>query len=259
MGPVIETSRDGRVLVIELVRPQHLNALNSEVLRRLREVVDGAQDDASIGCVVIRGSGDRAFSAGADLDEIRGLGVVEAQEFINTGHRTMSAIAGSLVPIIAEVDGFALGGGFELALACHLIVASERSQFGLPEARIGCMPGFGGTQRLPLCVGKPAAMHLLLTGERVDAERAWQIGILSVPPLPADGLPGEVQRLAALIASGSRSGTANILDATRAAVAPAALDHEAALAALSIAAPDGQEGIASFVERRAPVFHEESS
>ena len=97
---------------------------------------------------MIRGSGDRAFSAGADLDEIRGLGVVEAQQFINAGHRTMSAVARSEVPVIAEVDGFALGGGFELALACHLVVASERSQFGLPEARIGCMPGFGGTQRL---------------------------------------------------------------------------------------------------------------
>ena len=104
--------------------------------------------------MVIRGAGDRAFSAGADLDEIRGLGVVEAQEFIRAGHRTMTAIATSRVPVIAEVDGFALGGGFELMLACHLVVASDRSQFGLPEARIGCMPGFGGTQRLPAVGGQ---------------------------------------------------------------------------------------------------------
>ena len=257
MGAVIEVARDGRVLTIELSRPQQLNALNTEVLKLVHEAIQDVQDDRKVGCVVIRGAGDRAFSAGADLDEIRGLTVVQAQEFINAGHRTMSAIASSTVPVIAEVDGFALGGGFELALACHLVVASERSQFGLPEAGIGCMPGFGGTQRLPLSVGKPAAMLLLLTGERVDAERAWAIGLLSVPPLSPEDLPSEVARLSTLIASGSRTGMANILDATRAAVAPSSLDHEAALAAICIASPDGQEGISSFAEKRAPVFHEE--
>ena len=259
MGSVIETSRDGRVLTIELTRPHQLNALNSEVLSLLLSTVDGVQQDSSIGAVIIRGTGEKAFSAGADLEEIRGLGVVEAQEFIHTGHRTMTAIATSTVPIIACVDGFALGGGFELALACHLLFASDRSQFGLPEARIGCMPGFGGTQRLPAAVAKPAAMHLLLSGERVDADRAWQIGLLSVPPLAPGDLDAEVTRLAELIASGSRTGMANILDAARPAIAPAALDHEAALAALSIASRDGQEGITSFAERRAPVFHKESS
>src|SRR3954451_16171557 len=232
MGSVIETSRNGRVLVIELTRPHQLNALNSEVLQLLLERIEGVQSDPKVGCVVIQGAGERAFSAGADLDEIRGLGVVEAQEFIRAGHRTMSALATSDVPVVAAVDGFALGGGFELALACHVVVASDRSQFGLPEARIGCIPGFGGTQRLPASVGKATAMHLLLTGESVDAERAWQIGLLSVPPLAPDTLPGEVARLAGLIASGSRTSLANLLDAARPAIAPAALDHEAALAAL---------------------------
>ena len=259
MGSLIETQRDGRVLVAEINRPDQLNALNTEVLRLLHELVDEAQDDASVGCIVIRGAGDRAFSAGADLDEIRGLDVTAAQAFIRAGHRTMTAIATSNVPVLAAVDGFALGGGFELSLACHLVVASDRSQFGLPEARIGCIPGFGGTQRLPLSVGKPAAMHLMLTGERIDADRAWQIGLLSVPPLAHDAWRAEVSRLAELMASGSRTGMANILDATRPAVAAPALDHEAALAALSIASRDGQEGITSFAERRPPVFHEESS
>lgn len=257
MGSMIETSRDGRVLVIELNRPQQLNALNSEVLRLLVETLDAAQRDHTVGCMVIRGAGDRAFSAGADLDEIRGLGVAEAHEFIKSGHRTMTALASSKVPVIAHVDGFALGGGFEMMLACHVVVASERSQFGLPEARIGCMPGFGGTQRLSASVGKPAAMHLLLSGERIDAHRAWQLGLLSVPPLGPEATSTEVARLALLIASGSRTGIANILESARMAVAPAALDHEAALAALCIASPDGQEGIVSFAERRAPVFHEE--
>ena len=259
MAAVIDVTRSGRVLTIELSRPRQLNALNSEVLTLLHEAVLKVQGDPSVGCVVIRGVGGKAFSAGADLDEIRGLGVESAQAFIRAGHRTMSSVAMSAVPVIAAVDGYALGGGFELALACHLVIASNRSQFGLPEARIGCIPGFGGTQRLPRAVGKPAAMHLLLTGERIDAERAWQIGLLSVPPLAPDDHQAEVLRVAELIAAGSRTGTANILDATRPAIAPAALQHEAALAALSIASRDGQEGITSFAERRAPEFHQESS
>lgn len=258
MDALIRTERDGRVLVVELNRPGQLNALNSEVLRLVRETIEEAQVDSSVGCIVIRGAGDRAFSAGADLDEIRGLDVVEAQSFIHAGHRTQDAIAASTVPVVAEVDGFALGGGFELMLACHLVVASDSSQFGLPEARIGCIPGFGGTQRLPASVGKPVAMYLMLSGERIDAARAWEVGLLSVPPLASEDLPAEVARVSALIASGSRTGMANILDAVRPAVAPAALAHEAALAAISIASPDGQEGISSFAERRAPVFHEES-
>ena len=259
MGSLIEVSQDGRLLTLELNRPEQLNALNSEVLRELRSAFEEVERDRSVGCVVIRGKGDRAFSAGADLEEIRGLTIEESQAFINAGHQTMSAIATSTVPVIAEVDGFALGGGFELMLACHLVLASDRSQFGLPEARIGCIPGFGGTQRLPASVGKPAALHLMLSGERIDADRAWQVGLLSVPPLNPEELPAETVRLATLIASGSRGGLANILDAARPALAPAALAHEAALAAMAIASRDGQEGITSFAERRKPVFHEEIS
>jgi enoyl-CoA hydratase len=257
MGALVGYELTGRVLVIELNRPRQLNALNSHVLRLLLDLIESAQDDSAIGCIVIRGAGDRAFSAGADLDEIRGLDVVQAQDFINAGHRTQDAIASSKVPVIAAVDGFALGGGFELMLACHLVIASDRSQFGLPEARIGCIPGFGGTQRLPTAVGKPVAMYLMLSGERIDAARAWDAGLLSVPPLSPEDLTAEVDRLSGLIASGSRTGMANILDAARPAVAPAALAHEAALAAISIASPDGQEGISSFAERRPPVFHKE--
>lgn len=259
MGSVIETSHDGRVLTIEISRPEQLNALNAQVLREIRDTVEGTRHDTSVGCIVIRGKGERAFSAGADLDEIRALPVEDAQAFIHAGQRTMSAIADSVVPVIAEVDGYALGGGFELMLACHLVVASSRSRFGLPEARIGCIPGFGGTQRLAMSVGKPAALLLMLGGERIDADRAWQIGLLSVPPLAPAEAATEARRLAELIATGSRRGTANILDAARPAFAASALDHEAALAAISIASRDGQEGIISFAERRAPIFEREES
>ncbi|TDO51658.1 enoyl-CoA hydratase [Kribbella sp. VKM Ac-2527] len=257
MAPLIEVSEAGLVRTLVLNRPQQLNALNSAVLEQLIEQIDSVAHASSVGCVVIKGAGDRAFSAGADLDEIRGLNAEQAHQFIRRGHRAMACIEQSPVPVVAQVDGFALGGGFELMLACHLVIASERSQFGLPESRIGCIPGFGGTQRLSAAVGKAAAFHLMLTGERVDAARAWQIGLLSVPPVPHTDLDAEVERTSALIASGSRAGTATLLEAARAGFAAPALEQEAALAALAIASTDGQEGITAFAERRDPVFNKE--
>ncbi len=257
MDSLIETTDAGRVRTLILNRPRQLNALNSHVLEQLVTQVELAARDRSVGCVVITGSGDRAFSAGADLEEIRGLTAAQAHAFLQAGHRAMSSIESSPVPVIAQVDGFALGGGFELMLACHLVIASDRSQFGLPEARIGCIPGFGGTQRLALSVGKAAALHLMLTGTRVDASRAWEIGLLSVPPVPHTDLEQVVVETATLIAGGSRTGLATLLEAARAGAGAPALEHEAALAALAIASQDGQEGIAAFAERRPPVFNKE--
>jgi enoyl-CoA hydratase len=241
-----------------LNRPRQLNALNTAVLEQLVEEVQHAVQDQSVKCVVLKGAGDRAFSAGADLDEIRGLSAEEAHEFIRRGHQVMDRIEASPIPVVAQVDGYALGGGFELMLACHLVIASERSQFGLPEARIGCIPGFGGTQRLSTTVGKAAAFHLMITGAPIDAMRAWHIGLLSVPPVPHTELGNEVNRTAESIASGSRAGMATLLEAARAGVSVSALQHEAALAALAIASSDGQEGITAFAERRAPVFDQEN-
>jgi enoyl-CoA hydratase len=257
MGALIDIVDDGRVRYLTLNRPERLNALNSELLGQLRQYVNEAAADHSVGCVVIRGAGERAFSAGADLEEIRGLTAERAHEFIRRGHRCMTAVECSAVPVLAAVDGFALGGGFELMLACHIVVASDRSSFGLPEARIGCIPGFGGTQRLLTATSKAAAFYLMLTGNRVDARRAWDIGLLSVPPVPSADLAGQAGELARLVASGSRPGIEAILEAARRAVRPAALEQEAALAAIAISSADGQEGIAAFAERRAPAFRGE--
>lgn len=254
MGALVSVADDGRVRYLTIERPERLNALNSQVLSELADAVAAVRDDESVGALVIRGAGDRAFCAGADLGEIDGLSPEEAYAFIRRGHATMSTIAESVVPVIAAVDGFALGGGLELMLACHLVVATDRSQFGLPEANIGCIPGFGGTQRLVTTTGKAAAFYLLLTGERIDAERAWSIGLLSIPPVTADELDMTVSRLAQKVASGSRSSMALILEATGRAVRPDALGHEAALAGLAIASADGREGIRAFAERRPPRF-----
>lgn len=254
MAPLIEVSDADRVRWVTINRPDRLNALNSQVLAELHDVVVAAQDTPAVGCIVVRGAGSRAFCAGADLEEICGLSSEPAQAFIARGHRTMDAVEASRVPVLAAVDGYALGGGFELALACHLVVASRGATFGLPEAKIGCMPGFGGTQRLLLTVGRAPAFHLLLTGVSVDAARAWEIGLLSVPPVDDEAFDDTVRELAALVAAGSRTGIRSILEAARAAARPQALAQEAALAALAIASADGQEGITAFAERRAPKF-----
>ena len=254
MDPLISVADDKRVRYLTLNRPDRLNALNSSVLRDLIGHLHGAADDPAVGAVVIRGSGDRAFCAGADLDEISGLDIEQAHAFIRGGHRTMSAVESSPVPVIAAVDGYALGGGLELMLACHVVIASDTSSFGLPEAKIGCIPGFGGTQRLLAASGKAAALHLMLTGQRIDANRAWDIGLLSVPPIARTEFDAEVAELAATIASGSRGGLRNILEAAHQAAHSDALEHEAALAAIAIASADGQEGIRSFAEKRSPAF-----
>ncbi len=254
MDSLIAVSDIGRVRYLTLNRPDRLNALNSTVLEELLRHMTSAATESAVGCIVIRGSGERAFCAGADLDEINGLDTEQAHTFIRRGHQAMTTVETSPVPVVAAVDGFALGGGLELMLACHIVIASERSSFGLPEAKIGCIPGFGGTQRLQSTVGKSAAMHLMLTGLRVDAQRAWDIGLLSVPPVAATEFADEVDQLAHAIATGSRSGLSNILEAARQATQPHSLEHEAALAAMSIASADGQEGIRAFAERRTPAF-----
>lgn len=253
MDELITVEDRDRIRFLTLNRPDQLNALNSSVLADLTRLVQGAPG-AGARSIVIRGAGERAFCAGADLDEIMGLSSDEAHVFIRHGQAAMNAVDTSPIPVVAEVDGFALGGGFELMLACHLVVASERSSLGLPEAKIGCIPGFGGTQRLLGTVGRAPAFHILLTGERIDAQRAWEIGLLSVPPVVVGELAERVAELAGALAGGSATSNASLLEAARRAAQPPALEHEAALAALAIASVDGQEGIRSFAERRPPRF-----
>jgi enoyl-CoA hydratase len=254
---LIDVVTNGRVRFLVLSRPQQLNALNSEVLTWLGTLLAEASADPTIGAIVIRGEGERAFCAGADLKEISGLSAAEAHDFIRRGQRTISAVEECTTPVIAAVDGWALGGGMELMLACHVVVASARSRFGLPEAKIGCMPGFGGTQRLMQATGRAAAFYLMLSGDPVDADRAWAMGLLSLPPVDVDGFGSRVLEIAEALAVGSRPGMRNILEAGRRAARPAELEHEAALAALAISSRDGQEGISAFAEHRPPNFSRE--
>ena len=254
MASLITVTHRDRVRWLTISRPSQLNALNSAVLSELHHEIASANADDAVGCVVIAGEGDRAFCAGADLAEIRGLNIAQAHAFIQRGHATMRAIEESRIPVVAAVDGYALGGGFEMMLACHIALATTTSKFGLPEARIGCIPGFGGTQRLARATTRPIALDLMLTGTPITADHAWQAGLLSRPPLAANEFNDVVTDTAVSIANHSRSGTALILEAARSTLNSDGLAHEAALAAIAIASADGQEGIASFAERRTPDF-----
>lgn len=255
LTPVVLTRTEGRVRYVTLNRPTALNALNRDVLTGLEAAIDAVRDDSAVGCVVLEGAGDRAFCAGADLGELSGLDGARARALLHRGQRIFAAVEQLPVPVIAAVDGFALGGGLELALSCPLLLASDRSRFGLPEARLGVVPGYGGTQRLRRAMGRAPAMHMMLSGRPVDAQRAWGLGLTSEPPVPADELPAVVAELATELAGFSRTNIGLVLESARSSTtAEEGRHHEAALGALAIASADGQEGIRSFQEKRAPRF-----
>jgi len=165
--------------ILTLNRENALNALNSQVLSEIREAIRDLIQDSRMRGVIITGKGEKAFCAGADITEMKGLSFDAAEEFARKGHKTMNMIAGSDLISIAAINGYALGGGLELALACDIRIASKNAKFGLPETGLGLIPGFGGTQRLPRIVGRGLALEIILTGEHIDAERALRIGLVN--------------------------------------------------------------------------------
>jgi enoyl-CoA hydratase len=254
-GPVIRSVTEGRVRHIVLNRPERLNALNRALLSALADEVAAVRADASVGCVVVTGAGDRAFSAGADIAELSGLDAVGARRVLLRGQQVLREIEELGVPVIAAVNGYALGGGLELALACSLRLASVDATFGLPEARLGAMPGYGGTQRLRQNMGLAPALYMMLTGRPIDAEEAWLAGLLSRPPVASGKLPAVVDEIARELASLSRSTLGLILESARSGgVSEERLRHEVALGAIAISSPDGQEGFRAFTEKRPPRF-----
>lgn len=251
------TEQQGYIRYITLNRPDKLNALNTQVFAALETALTEAADDADARVVVITGAGDRAFSAGADLDELMGLDPVDTRTLLDGGQRIFRTLETLGTPTIAAVNGYALGGGFELALACSLIVGSEKARFGLPEAGLGLIPGYGGTQRLPRAIGSQSALRLMLSGQQVDAAQAHELGILSQPPVADGSLMEAVDELAEEIASRSPRAATLILKAVNATDGlDASLAHETTLAALAAASADAAEGVAAFREKRTPNFEQ---
>lgn len=251
----LQVTRSGSVLVATLDRPHAHNALNTRCIAELLRIAETAAGTQGIRAVVITGAGDRSFCAGADLDELAGLHADEARAVLAPGQSAMAAVANCSVPVIAAVNGLALGGGFELVLACTFSVMSRRAALGLPETGLGLIPGYGGTQRLARAVGAPVAAYLMLTGQRLSADRAFELGLTPVPPVEPGDLMDTAMALADQVSSKGPSAISAVLATLKTfAPSPADLELETSLAVAATAGQEAAEGIQAFRERRAPVF-----
>lgn len=252
---VLISEQKSRVRYLTLNRPRVLNALNANVFGSLEAELGKIATDPGTRAVVLTGAGERAFSAGADLDEITGLDPVDVRNLLGVGQRVLRALERLGKPVVAAVNGYALGGGFELALSCSLIVGAERARFGLPEAGLGLIPGYGGTQRLPRLVGRQAALKLMLTGERIVAARAHELGLLCQALVPDDELLTVAGGLAEEMATCSPKSVTLILESMGSSDGlDKGLAHETTLAALAASSEDAAEGVAAFREKRKPDF-----
>ena len=246
---------DEGIAVISIDRPDKLNALNAAVLSDLDRAFRQARSDAAVQGVVLTGAGDRSFVAGADIQQFPELDALDGHRFALRGQAVLNRIEEMSKPVVAAVNGFALGGGCELAMACHLRVAAEQAVFGQPEVNLGIIPGYGGTQRLPRLVGLGLATELILTGERISAERAYQIGLVNRVVASGDLLATAKELLHAITSKGPLA-VSFALEALRASDQPLreGLRHEAALFGQTCATEDAKEGATAFLERRKPEF-----
>ena len=247
----------GAVRIVTINRPDKLNALNRDTLQELQRAFDACREDDAVRVAVVRGAGGKAFIAGADIVELAALGPIQARDFSRIGQRLMRTIEGLGKPVIAMIGGYALGGGMELAMACHLRLAADQAKFGQPEINLGTLPGFGGTQRLLRLAGRGGALELCLTGAPLGAQRAYELGLIH-RIVAADQLEIETMMLATQLANAAPQALRGILDAILIGGEcgiEAGLDYETQAFALCAATDDMREGTQAFLQRRKPVFH----
>jgi len=245
------------VATLTIDRPKQLNALDAATLGEIATAVELCKSrPEEVRALVLTGAGEKAFVAGADIAAMARLGVAEAREFAALGHRTMSALEQLPIVTIAAVNGFALGGGCELALACDLVYASEKARFGQPEVNLGLVPGFGGTQRLTRRVGPMRAKELIMSGELVDAVQAREMGLV-LEVLPPEGLLAHAQAKARVIASRGPQAVAlakKLIQHGADLALPQALDFERNAFAGLFGGAESKEGMAAFLEKRPAKF-----
>jgi enoyl-CoA hydratase len=247
---------DDGVAVITISRPDKLNALNAATVARLDDVVRAVQGDDSIRAVVVTGAGEKAFVAGADIAELSRMGPVEGVHVSRAGQATLRLLERMPKPVIAAVNGFALGGGLELALACHIRIASSRAKFGLPEVKLGIIPGYGGTIRLARLVGRGRALELILTGEMIDAAEAFRIGLVNRVEEPGE-LLAAAHALARKIVVNGPIAVALALESVDRGMSTTLDDAqllESSLFGLLASTQDMREGMQAFLEKRTPQF-----
>lgn len=244
------------VATVTVNRPSAMNAMTRATLEELAVVVDELTAAPAVRSVIITGAGEKAFIAGGDISMLRELDPAGARELALLAQGICSAIEASPKPFIAAVNGYALGGGCELAMSCDIRIAAETARFGQPEINIGTLPGFGGSQRLPRLVGKGRALELILTGDMIDAQEAWRIGLVN-RVVPSAELVATARELAAKLAAKSLMALRLCKEAVVHGLEldlPSACRYEADLFALSFATADQREGMSAFLEKRKPVF-----
>jgi len=248
--------KKGPIAYVTLNRPKVLNALNTKTWEDLRTAFEAAQDDHEVRGVILTGTGDKAFIAGADISELAQLTAVEAEGSSSFGQAVLNLVENLGKPVIAAINGFALGGGCETAMACTLRIASETAKFGQPEVKLGILPGGGGTQRLPRLVGKGRALQLILTGEIISAQEAYRIGLVNeVVPAPnviprAEAILKQMFSNAPIAVKYSLEAVNKGLETSQAE----GLALEASLFGLCSGTEDKKEGTSAFLEKRAAKF-----
>jgi enoyl-CoA hydratase len=252
----LTVERDGAVAIVTIDRPRVLNALNNQTLDDLRRILLALQRDAGVRAIVITGAGEKAFVAGADINELAMQSPVDGRAHALRGQHVLNLIEHLGKPVIAAINGYALGGGCELAMACTLRIAAETARLGQPEINLGIIPGYGGTQRLARLVGAGRALEMLLTGDHITAAEALRLGLVN-RVVPAAALMTEARSLAAGLAAKAPVAVRYILDAvTRGVEMPLgeAQVLEATLFGLIASTDDMREGTSAFLQKRKPDF-----
>jgi enoyl-CoA hydratase len=247
---------DGAMATVTVNRPKSLNALNRETHQDLQQAFDALEQDAAVKVIILTGAGEKAFVAGADIAQMQPMSALEGRAFAQLGQKVFKTIEDSSKPIIAAVNGFALGGGCELAMACDIRLASENAKFGQPEVNLGVIPGFAGTQRLARLIGKGRAKELIFTGDIIDAHEAYRLGLVN-KVLPRKQLLEAAREMAQKIASKGSIAVSLSKDAINKGLEmdlDKAAAYEAELFGLCFATADLKEGMLAFLEKRAADF-----
>ena len=249
--------KKGAVAYVTINRPKVLNALNTPTWTDIRSAFEGAKADPSVHGVILTGAGDKAFIAGADISELAHVDAYEAEESSRVGQSVLDFIENLGKPVIAAVNGFALGGGCETAMACTIRIAAEHAKFGQPEVKLGLLPGGGGTQRLPRLVGKGRALQLILTGETISAQEAYRIGLVN-EVVPSANLIERAEAILKQITANAPIAVKFSLEAANKGLETSQAEGfalEASYFGICAATEDKKEGTSAFLEKRAPQFH----
>lgn len=251
----IKSSITEHILTITIDRADKLNALNTTLLQEIKSEVDKAQDNDDVWGIILTGDGDKAFAAGADIAEFANFNKSEGEAMSRAGHQVMNSLENSIKPTVAAVKGYSLGGGCELAMACHMRIASDTARFGQPEVNLGILPGYGGTQRLAALIGRGKAIEFLMTGSNIKADEALALGLVNYV-VPADEVLAKAVELLNKIATKSPQAVADVIRSVNdySTDGVDGMENEIKRFGASFETPEFTEGTAAFVGKRRADF-----